>query len=364
MAPRVLHFGTTEIGWECTTKRGCECQIVATELDASSRFKSKFMKINQPAKNLAATVTASTKIVSQKRWHWGNVVEEFTHRKLTVPSDLLPALSGLAEAMSPGSKDNYACGLWKDGLVRSLMWHPDHDYISKNSLGTLPRRHPEYYAPSWSWASIISPINSVKTSGFFSSFEKSGWKNPYPADGEDEPTEDHSKAKIQLLNILDVKISKAGSNPFGPLRSASLIVRGPVAAVWCEELTDDAKSKIVGGSGASRSRSLISSAEGTSPAQITCSLDLHADLSEVSIGEQLLLLFVSESATSEDEYRKLPGGMTELKDRKGGALGLVLQFALGQSEESYRRVGTFAYTGTDLWQKWKSIREERTLVIV
>jgi hypothetical protein len=52
-------------------------------------------------------------------------VQEFTHRSLTVSSDLLPALSGLAERMSRTAAEDYLCGLWRDKVVVLLDWKPD-----------------------------------------------------------------------------------------------------------------------------------------------------------------------------------------------------------------------------------------------
>jgi hypothetical protein len=63
--------------------------------------------------------------VANRRWVWSNIVQEFTHRSLTVSSDLLPALSGLAERMSRTAAEDYLCGLWRDKVVVLLDWKPD-----------------------------------------------------------------------------------------------------------------------------------------------------------------------------------------------------------------------------------------------
>jgi hypothetical protein len=83
---------------------------------------------------------------------WRDVVEEFTSRSLTFSDDKLPAIAGLASAVSqacPGilSTTNYMFGLWRKDLIHHLLWCRVND-------GTSTERLSQNKAPSWSWASL------------------------------------------------------------------------------------------------------------------------------------------------------------------------------------------------------------------
>jgi hypothetical protein len=85
---------------------------------------------------------------------WFDIVEEYSKRKLTVATDILPALSGLSKAFQRLLADQYCAGLWRKDIMRGLMWigKPSRfDVISdshKQPTSVNPR------IPTWSWASI------------------------------------------------------------------------------------------------------------------------------------------------------------------------------------------------------------------
>ncbi|KAM0517684.1 hypothetical protein ACHAPE_004657 [Trichoderma viride] len=87
---------------------------------------------------------------------WYSMVESYVWRRLSYESDRLPALSGLARAVTNSFPDlEYLAGLWRADLPRGLFWvstttQDYEDYIRH-------RQH-EYIAPSWSWAGRPSPI--------------------------------------------------------------------------------------------------------------------------------------------------------------------------------------------------------------
>jgi hypothetical protein len=68
------------------------------------------------------------------------------------------------------------------------------------------RRHPEYYAPSWSWASVTGPVT-------------------YPS----------GKSQLEILGVTEVSCKPSSSNPFGPASSGRLALTGIVAPVRIEQ---------------------------------------------------------------------------------------------------------------------------------
>lgn len=100
---------------------------------------------------------------------WWKVVNAYTQRSLSVPTDRPLAISGIAESFASsmpgggdaaGSRRGYAAGLWEQDLPRSLLWMR----LSRESYRDLAKDDPEeidsrspvrpYQGPSWSWTSI------------------------------------------------------------------------------------------------------------------------------------------------------------------------------------------------------------------
>jgi hypothetical protein len=141
LAPRILHFTAEELSWECGTISRCECQVAPHVFTHETPMKLRL----PPLLDHAA--------------HWATLVQEFTCRDLTYPSDRLPAISGLAARMQPAdSAVAYYAGLWSDSLPKSLMWicidhNPDLPVAKRVSKRIRPLS-----APTWSWASITGRI--------------------------------------------------------------------------------------------------------------------------------------------------------------------------------------------------------------
>ncbi|GAB7342612.1 hypothetical protein MBLNU457_g0783t1 [Dothideomycetes sp. NU457] len=74
---------------------------------------------------------------------WIDVVEQFSQRALTVATDRLPAIAGLAKEISGFTEQEYIAGVWKCNSVRELAW------VATSSTPQAARL-PD--TPSWSWA--------------------------------------------------------------------------------------------------------------------------------------------------------------------------------------------------------------------
>lgn len=77
----------------------------------------------------------------------------YTLRDITVPSDKLVALAGLAEQFQTVNGDQYLAGLWRKTLLFDLLWKAE-------AIGGLHLRPTAYRAPSWSWASTNGLISA------------------------------------------------------------------------------------------------------------------------------------------------------------------------------------------------------------
>lgn len=130
LSPRTLHFGESEIGWECLSIISCEC---------SARGK-RYHRTESLLKKASMSMS------------WVDVVTEYSRMGLTVADDRLAALSGLAsvrrEAMQ---KQRYIAGMWEGDLPRQIAW-----YVKE--IGVSNGLFKKYIAPSWSWASVTGPV--------------------------------------------------------------------------------------------------------------------------------------------------------------------------------------------------------------
>lgn len=133
LAPRSLNFGKFELSWECRTKKACEVSLCSAESETLPGISIKVL-------------------MAYHADQWFEIVSQYSKRMLTVPSDKLVALSGVARVFALGSGKTYVAGLWKEDLVRQLTWRTD---FPKETIVDM------YRAPSWSWASIDGPISMI-----------------------------------------------------------------------------------------------------------------------------------------------------------------------------------------------------------
>ena len=138
--PRKLHFGPYEAAWECRRLQACECAgedpVEKGRQRETSAIFTRFWQDVEAADNFAPL--------------WMRLVEEYTMRQLSVQSDTLPALAGVAALIAERhERAIYLAGLWKEYLSEMLMWKVD-------AGSGDARRHGGYYAPTWTWASRVS----------------------------------------------------------------------------------------------------------------------------------------------------------------------------------------------------------------
>jgi hypothetical protein len=176
LSPRLIHFTSTELVWECLEGSYCECE--ALNLMAGKMLtKVKHQSLMSNPQNLNSII---------KRWH--EILWEYSGLGLTFQADRLPAISGVAKQMHSAFGPllgDYLAGTWEKTLHHDLMWCVS-EFVK-------PRPFPRT-APSWSWASREGLV----------SFYKPGYE----------------------IKILGSKIIPQGPDNFGQLRLAELTLSG------------------------------------------------------------------------------------------------------------------------------------------
>jgi hypothetical protein len=212
LSSRILHFGKTQLLWECHTGKACEL-FPAGLYEAHPGYGPKKSIKQDEAKGpfileQAGDLRDERVVVEfSQKWEahrqWKDIVDDCTNRNLTFGTDKLVSISALAMRFgSANFQTEYLAGLWNQDLAVQLLWSP-----ARLQLKSRPTtRQTEYRAPTWSWASIDGRILS-------------GIPGGYP------------KQKNILINIHEVKTILASSDPFGAVKGGHLAISGRIARV-------------------------------------------------------------------------------------------------------------------------------------
>ncbi|KAI0472522.1 heterokaryon incompatibility protein-domain-containing protein [Xylaria cf. heliscus] len=203
LSPRTLHFGPSEMAWECRGLCACECSAtnertsrVTSLLKGSIALQPMDIPSGTPADRVLRTLDHAWK---------KDIVEEYTRLDISKETDRLSGIAGLAtKALTLRVGDQYMAGMWRQTIKASLPWYTAPRRPSRR----LPR---ESNLPTWSWASVSGQIQHAQVAG--------------------TPTE------ADMIDVLDVHYTPDAESPIavGPQTPASLLASGylvPVDSVW------------------------------------------------------------------------------------------------------------------------------------
>ncbi|TFK48919.1 HET-domain-containing protein [Heliocybe sulcata] len=143
------------------------------------------------------------------RQAWLAVIFMYTLREISVPSDKLVALAGVAEQFHLVYRDKYLAGLWQKTLLLDLLW-------SRSTTDKRPRPK-RYRAPSWSWASIDGLVSAVYLEGELGI-----------APSSSQPSSSGSaRMQIRQVEILDCQVTLSSKEvAFGEVNAGTLKLKG------------------------------------------------------------------------------------------------------------------------------------------
>jgi hypothetical protein len=163
LARRILHFGTTQVFWECLTEDCCETFPdgipLPTKASTSFLLKQAYHRLKMGNNDKSFTGERFSHLATDSELLrftilWAVVVTDYTRCTLTYSSDKLIAIAGLAQDILNEFRDRiaipveYLAGIWSTHFLAMLLW----------KTSCIDSRPPEYRAPSWSWASINGTI--------------------------------------------------------------------------------------------------------------------------------------------------------------------------------------------------------------
>jgi hypothetical protein len=160
LSTRVLLFAYDGPKWICQ----------ATTINPSSPSVQPSASLSTVRLGVADDFESAEEFSAYSRESWNNLRAEYSERKLTVASDKLPAIQGIATELARETGWHYVQGLWREYLFLDLLWR-------RNPLGTpvvddgilknppLPRVNGGCGTagpPTWSWASVQSPVHGIE----------------------------------------------------------------------------------------------------------------------------------------------------------------------------------------------------------
>ncbi|KAE9373287.1 HET-domain-containing protein [Stipitochalara longipes BDJ] len=182
LAHRTLHFTAEQIFFECSEQTVSESwpEGIPTreEYHDSLQFPKQY-------NDLA----------------WSRILYLYSRAHLSYSKDKLVALSGIAHHFQDKTGDQYIAGLWRNNLQRLLCWAVDTSGPKPDAIqNSIP-----YRAPSWSWASIDSPItwSLHSTNEVYS----------------EQPRQSY------LIDVISVELGSVGTDALGGLEDAKLQLR-------------------------------------------------------------------------------------------------------------------------------------------
>jgi hypothetical protein len=154
MARRSLHFGASQVYWECPSMIVSES---GNEIDGE--IHQKWIVDTRKA------FAGFTDSWEKARQNWIDIVSIYSRMELTKPSDRIPAIEGIARAFRTFLDDRYFYGTWSKSFLQDLIWQVDSQKVvdpNSNHQTISPLRGSDR-TPSWSWASVNAPISFVLT---------------------------------------------------------------------------------------------------------------------------------------------------------------------------------------------------------
>ena len=167
LAPRSLHFSTSELIWECNSSLACECTGLGVISCPGESRNKEYSPLREASNvmNISSVLLNGLKVcfseICQHQasknaildfWLW--TVEVYSSLLLSKTSDRPIALAGIAQRISDKINCDYLAGIWIADLPRALLWIS----TPRSSLSTV-RSFPS--APTWSWMSRYNATDST-----------------------------------------------------------------------------------------------------------------------------------------------------------------------------------------------------------
>lgn len=145
LSRRTIHFAKSQMYWHCKQRTISEIGI--------ERPHNMLLGPESPYGPDADldSMTRCEEGLPARLALWWNIVTDYSHRSLTLPTDKLIALQGIAARFALYTQGDLLSGIWSRDLPVGLLWNAP-PYMGESGYTRVTN------IPSWSWASLSCPV--------------------------------------------------------------------------------------------------------------------------------------------------------------------------------------------------------------
>jgi len=224
LSRRILVFATKQLYWTC-------CDSNASCGGRNAELTSRIM--GDPLSFVPGIYPIATSWMLPPEAQWWQILVDYVSRKMADSSDKLLAISALASHLQQGFAERsgetvYLAGLFLQlerplSVVQQFLWMTDARRSSRAG---------KYRAPSWSWACLDGPIETLSKFSELPTESLGVTYYPVPGDPESRRREVYTiKAEVVGHNVTLAELTA----PFGAVKAAHLRLRAPMKVISLED---------------------------------------------------------------------------------------------------------------------------------
>lgn len=199
LSRRLIHFTEDQIFWQCAHWTTSEDGVAKYFYSKESGSGNIHYEERALGPGLKHTLAKDSLAIEDFRGCWWAGVENYSSRKLTYPSDRVPAFLAVTKLFQNMTGDIPLAGLWKNDFCVGLLWT-----VKLNSDGAPPLRFSN--VPSWSWFSIDAPLRGHEFS--------------------------EHKVPVPRLELLEAKVTWEREPLVSPMVGGKAVVRGRLKKMY------------------------------------------------------------------------------------------------------------------------------------
>ncbi|KAJ4987603.1 hypothetical protein SVAN01_06916 [Stagonosporopsis vannaccii] len=152
MSPRTVHFGRSDIVWECRERHTCQRCAASLRPPTDQFIYDKYKPLFSRIIRMAPEDLDLAKF--ENFWH--DMLFVYTGAQLSNEDDRLSAVAGLAQLLNRHTNYENSFGLWLPLFLRQLLWY------RHTLLEDFPNLQDTAGLPSWSWISARGKVHNLR----------------------------------------------------------------------------------------------------------------------------------------------------------------------------------------------------------
>lgn len=321
LAKRIVHYNDRQIYFEC------DQGIFAED---GSHQKDRHCKLNDglsPSRDPPSSPEPSPNNGADLRL-WNGLVWAYGKRKLSKPTDKLPAISGLAKLFHRRLQGQYVAGLWSEAWIEGLAWQG----LGEQSAASGD----QYIGPSWSWASYAG----IGATGL-------------------------GPGGVDVAEVVSWHVDlKHAANPFSEVENARVQIRGPVVQLRPSTLESNEHEASLGRAEI-RPLPRVCAAYSEAESETIITMD-HDNIAATSEWKdwQIEVLLLGGYRENRDQEPDSDSDSDNAEEAMGSFFGLVVKSAGDGQTDKMQRIGWMFLDGDEGLKIRKDEKNWKTVTLV